>query len=77
MFRKNLLLIVAVATSLVFGAPFATPSFADNFLNFVDDLPRLEHMNVFLDKGDGFNLTIGNDYFDIGRPLQCVPIKRA
>jgi hypothetical protein len=30
----------------------------------------------FPDKGESFNLTITDDYFDIGRPLQCVPIKK-
>jgi hypothetical protein len=31
----------------------------------------------FPDKSESFNLTITDDYFDIGRPLQCVPIKKS
>jgi hypothetical protein len=63
--------------SLAVLATIATPSFAENFLSFVDDLPPAGTYERFPDKDDGFNLTIANDYFDIGRPVQCAPIKES
>ncbi len=69
--------IAAALLVVVVFILIATPSFAENFLSFVDDLPPVGTYERFPDKGDGFNLTIAKNYFDIGRPLQCVPIKKS
>jgi hypothetical protein len=89
MFKKRFFAVVMTAAleggSLTIAAAMLTPAMAEQQTpamqswqdRAADDLPPTGTYERFPDKGDGFNLTIANDYFDIGRPVQCVPIKKS
>jgi hypothetical protein len=63
--------------SLAFLATTATQLVAGHFPEFSDDLPPAGKYERFPDKGDGLNLTVADDYFDIGRPVQCAFIRKS